>query len=240
MTLAIIAVLATAVAIVWYVRGDFEWFNREPAPVEAAARSGAGTDGGGTDGGGTSGGGASSGGAGGGVDGGSAQVPFTANADGPAQNGAVASPNDTVAGGPQEPAQMSADARERSVARDARASPPANAGADSSAASSVATTGGAQPAAAAGEPSVSPVAGGGYVIHIASFAARERADRLTRDMQNLGHAAFVKTKRTGGDRIWYRVYLGPFADRPAAESAASALSKAGTITYSRVLAMSST
>lgn len=68
-------------------------------------------------------------------------------------------------------------------------------------------------------------AAGGFQVQAGGFSqeepARERADRLAADLQTTGVVAF------SADRGVYRVLLGGFADRPAAEALAQRIRTAG-------------
>jgi hypothetical protein len=97
-------------------------------------------------------------------------------------------------------------------------------------------------------PSASePVAGAGlagaddeFAVHVASFALVERAERLERDLRSRGFSVFVKPKQLADEHVWYRVYLGPYDGRSAAEEAVSTLELDGLLTYYRVLSMQAT
>lgn len=69
-------------------------------------------------------------------------------------------------------------------------------------------------------------AGGGYVLQVASVqkveGARDFRDRLSKN----GYSAYVEKVDLGSKGIWHRVYVGPFADRDAADGAASTLKAA--------------
>lgn len=65
----------------------------------------------------------------------------------------------------------------------------------------------------------------GWVVQIGSFASRENAERLTKELKSKGFAAFV-SQSTKGKKL-YRVRVGPEVDRAAAEALAGRLRKAG-------------
>jgi DedD protein len=66
----------------------------------------------------------------------------------------------------------------------------------------------------------------GWMIQVGSFASRENAERLARDLKSKGFAASVSESR-GGGRNLYRVRVGPEADRAAAQAVLSRLRARG-------------
>jgi rare lipoprotein A len=81
-----------------------------------------------------------------------------------------------------------------------------------------------------------PVAGSsaaphGYLLQIGAFTARERADRLRRALDEAGSPAMISEALVGGAPL-YRVRVGPFPDRSAADAAARRLAARG---YASVL-----
>jgi DedD protein len=87
----------------------------------------------------------------------------------------------------------------------------------------------AQPAPAKPEsPATKPPAGGsgGFAVQLGSFAVRDNADRLAREMNAKGFAASVAPLKVNGREL-YRVLVGPTRDRPAAEALAAQLRRIG-------------
>jgi len=78
----------------------------------------------------------------------------------------------------------------------------------------------AEPAGAAAR------AGPGFAVQVGAFTDRERADALRRALEREGVVAGVGEAAVAGE-VYYRVRLGPFANRPAAEAAAGRLAAAG-------------
>jgi DedD protein len=66
----------------------------------------------------------------------------------------------------------------------------------------------------------------GWSIQVGSFASRENADRLTRELRGRGFRSFVTEGESGGRKL-YRVRVGPEADRAAARTLAERLRAAG-------------
>jgi DedD protein len=85
-----------------------------------------------------------------------------------------------------------------------------------------------------GEPSPTPrvspseaPTGKGWAWQVGSFASRENAEKLTRQLKGKGFAASVsETAARGGKRLW-RVRVGPEADRAAAVALGARLRSAG-------------
>ncbi len=71
---------------------------------------------------------------------------------------------------------------------------------------------------------VAPVTG--WMIQVGSFASRENAERLARELKSKGFAASVSESR-GGGRNLYRVRVGPEADRAAAQAVLAKLRARG-------------
>jgi rare lipoprotein A len=65
-----------------------------------------------------------------------------------------------------------------------------------------------------------------FAVQIGVFADRTRADALRQSVERSGMAARV-TETMVGDEVYYRVRLGPYAGRAAAEAAAGRLASAG-------------
>jgi DedD protein len=66
----------------------------------------------------------------------------------------------------------------------------------------------------------------GWMIQVGSFASRENAERLARELKSKGFAASVSESR-GGGRNLYRVRVGPEADRAAAQAVLAKLRARG-------------
>jgi cell division protein FtsN len=62
-----------------------------------------------------------------------------------------------------------------------------------------------------------------YSVQVGSFRAREDAERLRLRLVQKGHAVWVQPSLVAGQGIWYRVRVGSFPDRAAADRAAQRL-----------------
>jgi DedD protein len=90
------------------------------------------------------------------------------------------------------------------------------------------------PAAAASPPPAEPASRTGsaappvtgWMIQVGSFASRDNAERLARDLGAKGFVAAVSESR-GGGRSLYRVRVGPEADRAAAQALLARLRSRG-------------
>jgi DedD protein len=89
------------------------------------------------------------------------------------------------------------------------------------------------PAKTASEPKAAPratspevKAASGWAVQVGSFASRENAERLTRELKGKGFAATVSESSSKGKRLW-RVRVGPEADRAAAVALGAKLHSAG-------------
>jgi len=67
---------------------------------------------------------------------------------------------------------------------------------------------------------------GNFVVQLGTFANRENADKLVRDMTTKGFAAFVVPTTSSRGEL-YRVRVGPARDRAAAEALAAQLKRVG-------------
>jgi DedD protein len=67
---------------------------------------------------------------------------------------------------------------------------------------------------------------GNFVVQLGTFANRENADKLVRDMTAKGFAAFVVPTTSSRGEL-YRVRVGPTRDRAAAEALAAQLKRSG-------------
>jgi len=81
-----------------------------------------------------------------------------------------------------------------------------------------------EPESRAGSPEAK--AGSGWAVQVGSFASRENAERLTRELKGKGFAATVSESTGKGKRLW-RVRVGPEADRAAAVAVGAKLRSAG-------------
>ena len=61
------------------------------------------------------------------------------------------------------------------------------------------------------------VAGPGWAVQVGSFASRENAERLARELKGKGFESQVSESSGNGKRLW-RVRVGPAPDRAAAET----------------------
>lgn len=83
----------------------------------------------------------------------------------------------------------------------------------------------AAPAKPAGIPA-KVVAGGNYIIQVASVQKKSGAQDLSARLSKSGYPAFVEETDLGAKGIWFRVYVGPFGSREAADGTASSLKAA--------------
>ena len=75
-------------------------------------------------------------------------------------------------------------------------------------------------------PPATPNQRGNFVVQLGTFANRENADKLVRDMTAKGFAAFVVPTTSSRGEL-YRVRVGPTRDRAAAEALAAQLKRLG-------------
>jgi cell division septation protein DedD len=66
-------------------------------------------------------------------------------------------------------------------------------------------------------PATAPVVKTRYSLQIASYPEREMADEEVKKMKKRGYAAFVVTSDVPDKGTWYRVRLGSFSNKAAAE-----------------------
>lgn len=64
----------------------------------------------------------------------------------------------------------------------------------------------------------------GWAVQLGSFSSRATAERMTKDFSGLGYDAFVMPVQSGGSTL-YRVRIGPFAERAAADDALATIRK---------------
>jgi DedD protein len=133
-----------------------------------------------------------------------------------------------------QPGEAAAPAVAEPKPTPAPAPAPAPAAATNAPAAATPTTAAAQPPAKpapAPAPRVDsakpvPAAPGSFAVQLGSFSVRDNADRLVRDMTAKGFAAFVSPIKSG-DRLIYRVRVGPTRDRAQAEALAAQLRRIG-------------
>lgn len=68
-------------------------------------------------------------------------------------------------------------------------------------------------------------------VHVFSFSTPDRAEASRAKLTSQNLPTFISRELGGGDRTWYRVYLGPFNTRAAAEAVVDSLTKSGAIEY---------
>jgi cell division septation protein DedD len=81
-------------------------------------------------------------------------------------------------------------------------------------------------ATVAAQPSPAPASvatGGSYIIQVASVQKIDGAQDLIGRLSKNGYPAFVEKTDLGSKGVWYRVYVGPFASKSAADGAALTL-----------------
>lgn len=70
-----------------------------------------------------------------------------------------------------------------------------------------------------------------FSVHVSSFATPDRAATMRSRLQARGVPIFIRQATLEGKRMWYRVYLGPFATESAARRWVAELQADGTIRY---------
>lgn len=75
---------------------------------------------------------------------------------------------------------------------------------------------------------------GDYYIHVSSFRTDEHAQSVARSFMADGIPARVHSQMVR-EQLWYRVYLGPLANRVEAEALTTRLRDEGRITYSKMI-----
>ena len=144
--------------------------------------------------------------------------------------GELAQPGDAAMPAPAEtPAQTqaaSSPASRPAPAQDAPR-PPATASVPASAPSSTPPAGAqAPPRADVRKPATANPESGTFVVQLGSFASKENAEKLVRDMTAKGFATFIAPITTN-TRELYRVRVGPTRDRASAEALAAQLKRIG-------------
>ena len=66
-------------------------------------------------------------------------------------------------------------------------------------------------------------AGKGYIIHVASFRDKGKADQLAKKLTALGHTAGVQMREVSGKGTWFRVVMNGFKTREEAQKALDAV-----------------
>jgi DedD protein len=64
----------------------------------------------------------------------------------------------------------------------------------------------------------------GWAVQLGSFSNRATAERMVEDLSGSGHTAFVMPVKSGTNTL-YRVRVGPFSDRAAANDALASIKK---------------
>jgi cell division septation protein DedD len=59
---------------------------------------------------------------------------------------------------------------------------------------------------------------GGFLLHVISYDTRAPAEALVSSLRDKGHEAFVAAGEVDGRGRYYRVRIGPFPSKPAAEA----------------------
>jgi DedD protein len=141
---------------------------------------------------------------------------------------ALATPGESAAPETVHPAPESAAV---ASAEAGNAAAPAPSAANSSSATSTpkptpAPVARVEPSPATATTPAAPPEKGSFAVQLGSFAARDNADRLVRDMTAKGFAAFVAPIKSNGREL-YRVRVGPARDRPQAEALAAQLRRMG-------------
>ena len=67
-------------------------------------------------------------------------------------------------------------------------------------------------------PARPPSVGGGYAIQVAAFSNGASATGLVDRLLEQGYPAYVITPRPAEESVLYRVRIGHYPDRPAAEA----------------------
>lgn len=68
-------------------------------------------------------------------------------------------------------------------------------------------------------------------VHVFSFSTPDRAETSQTRLKAHNLPTFISREIGNGNRTWYRVYLGPFNTRAAAEAVVDSLTKSGVIEY---------
>ncbi len=92
----------------------------------------------------------------------------------------------------------------------------------------------ASDAMAAPASTTAPGVAGKVAVHVASFRDPAGASRLVSRLQAQGYAAFSRPRAVDG-KTWYRVCIGPFADRAAATAAESRLHQTASLAYTQLI-----
>jgi len=75
-------------------------------------------------------------------------------------------------------------------------------------------------------PAPKPAAAGQWWAQLGSFASRDNAERLTRELRDAGYSVNLARVQAGGKDL-YRVRAGPAPSREAAQSLQARLAAAG-------------
>jgi DedD protein len=110
----------------------------------------------------------------------------------------------------------------------ASASAAARTSPSASAAPSVPLETAAPPPTSAGSAAKPAVASRGWTVQLGSFASRDNADKLLRQLRAQGFSVFILPGGSGSS-LRYRVRIGPMADRAAAAQEAAKLKSLGHV-----------
>jgi cell division septation protein DedD len=72
-------------------------------------------------------------------------------------------------------------------------------------------------------PGMPALVDAGYSVQVGSFRGREQAERLRGRLRRKGYPTWIQTSLVPEHGIWYRVRVGHFADRTAADQTAQRL-----------------
>ena len=86
--------------------------------------------------------------------------------------------------------------------------------------------------ATSGKKEVAAKSGTKFTIQVSAFQDRHQADRLVSSLKQKGYQAFIAKAEIPGKGTWYRVRIGQYASRDAAQGIANTLKrKEGISTY---------
>jgi cell division septation protein DedD len=68
-------------------------------------------------------------------------------------------------------------------------------------------------------------------VHVFSFVTPARAEDSRAKLAGMGVPAFVTQEKGAGERMWYRVYIGPYENRAKAQASVDSLHASGDIEY---------
>ena len=73
------------------------------------------------------------------------------------------------------------------------------------------------------------------LVHVSSFATEDRAESVRMRLRSEGIQAFVRRTTLDGNRVWFRVYMGPFAGEPEARAVIAELQETRLINYYSII-----